>query len=144
MLNIKLCVYREIEQAFLNNANEQGCILGSKKCLDEIDCCKQLPAIQSGDYYYVPDNHFADITIRNWAEENICFTGFIHSHTKGQMYFSDNDILFANKLLESYQIPFLWFGLAVITEEHDVSMMFYRMYKEKGRLLLNPETIKTI
>lgn len=141
---VKLSVYRELEQTFLNDKHEQGYILGSKECLDEIDCCKLLPAIQSGDYYYVPDNHFADITIRKWAEDNICFTGFIHSHTKGQMNFSANDILFADKLLDSYRIPYLWFGLAVITEENEVSMVFYRIYKKNAQLILHPETIKII
>ena len=144
MLRITLSVYRELEQTFLSDEHEQGFILGSKECLNEIGCCKLLPATQSGDYYYVPDNHFADITIRNWAEENICFTGFIHSHTKGQMYFSDDDILFANKLLDSYRIPFLWFGLAVITGENDVCMMFYRINKENGKVILKPEATRII
>lgn len=144
MLCIESSVFWELKQTFLYGGYEQGYILGSKEFLERIDCCKLIPATHSGEYFYTPDNHSANLTIREWAEDNICFSGFIHSHTKGRMDFSDNDIIFANKLLDSYRIPFLWFGLAVITKENDVSMMFYRIYKEKGRLLLNSDTIKIV
>ena len=144
MLRIDSVVFCELKQTFLNDRCEQGFILGSKECLNRIDCCKLIPATQSSEYFYTPDNHFADNTIRDWAEANICFTGFVHSHTKGQLDFSDSDLIFADKLLESFCVPFLWFGLAAITGENNISMTFYRICKRNGQLILNPDTIQII
>lgn len=144
MLSIESTVLRELKRAFLNERHEQGCILGSKETLDRIDCCKLIPAMQSGEYFYTPDNRFADITIQTWAEGGICLNGFIHSHTNGQIEFSDNDLLFANKLLDNFCTPYLWFGLAVITDQNDMSLIFYRICKNNDQLILNPETIQII
>lgn len=137
-------MYRELEQVFRLDTYEQGFILGSKECLNSIDCCKLIPACQSGEYFYVPDDLFADLSIREWADEGTCLSGFIHSHTKGQTDFSEDDILFANQLLSSYRIPYLWFGLAIVTPEKEVEMRFYQILKKDAQFVLNPVAVQIV
>lgn len=144
MLRIKCSVYRELEQTFLLDTYEQGCILGSKEHFNSIDCCKLIPASQSGDFFYVPDNCVADFAIREWADEGICLSGFIHSHTKGQMDFSEDDILFASQLLNSYRVPYLWFGLGIVTTGKEVEMRFYQILKKDAELVLNPAVVQIV
>lgn len=144
MLNIRHSVYSELEHVFLLDKHEQGFILGSMQDYNSIDFCKLIPARQSGEYFYTPDNLVANMSIWKWGNEGICFSGFIHSHTKGQKIFSEDDILFCHQLLSNYRVPYLWFGLGIITAEKTIKTKFYKACKQHEHLLLHPVAVKII
>ncbi len=128
MLAIKKEVLQQIKQSFGSGKVEQGFILGAGSHLEQLDYCYQIPAARMGMYYYSPDVNTANIKIKEWAKEEICFCGFIHSHVVYKKEFSEGDIEFAKKLLEAYKLPVLWFGLGVVTKD-DVDIYFYALKK---------------
>lgn len=113
MLKIRGDVLANIKQTFASSSQEQGFILGCMSCIEQLEYCIRIPAVQSGIYYYIPDTHEADRIIKLWASQGICFCGFIHSHVINKKQLSENDIEFAKKLFSSYKLPVLWFGLGV-------------------------------
>ena len=128
MLQIKSDVLHDLKTLVISDEKEQGFVLGSTSNFECIDRAAMIPEKESGPYFYIPDSNYANGIIRNWAENNICFSGFIHSHTKGNRSFSQNDLKFAEQLLSRYQVPFLWFGLAVV-EENSVEILIYKFYQ---------------
>lgn len=121
---------------------EQGFILGCTSRLDRIDVCMQIPAVQAGLYFYSPDTKAAEKTIHRWAEKDICFCGFIHSHRTDKREFSEADVRFAEKLLTSYRMPYLWFGLLVITE-FNKEILFYKLQFNVNKIVLEPTDFLT-
>ena len=126
MLYIKSDILHDLKTQILADEKEQGFVLGCTSSFDCIDRVAMIPEKESGPYFYMPDSNYANGIIRNWAKNNICFSGFIHSHTKGNRSFSQNDLEFAEQLLSQYQIPFLWFGLAVV-DENSVEILIYKL-----------------
>lgn len=135
MLEITESVLTSIIKATEDCSVEQGFILGCTSRLDRIDVCKQIPAVQAGLYFYSPDTEAATKAVRRWAEQEICFCGFIHTHRTDKKELSEPDIRFAKELFSSFEMPYLWFGLLVITEE-EKEIMFYRLYSKEGETLL--------
>lgn len=129
MLYIKSDVLHNLKTWILADEKERGFLLGCTSRFDCIDRVVEVPAKESGIYFYTPDNHYANSIIRNWATREICFSGFIHSHTKGNRSFSENDMAFAEQLLIQYSTPCMWFGLAVV----DVNSVEFLLYKSSRR-----------
>lgn len=71
---------QQLTQTFLSNDYEQGFLLGSTSCLEQLDCCHQVAPARASMQFYTPDANEANKIIANWVEKNICFCGFIHSH----------------------------------------------------------------
>lgn len=137
MLTITENVLESIKNSVKHSSVEQGFALGCASRLDRIDVCKQISAVQAGLYFYSPDTRMATETIRRWAEQEICFCGFIHSHRTDKSDFSEADLLFAEKLLSSFRMPYLWFGLVVITEQKK-ELLFYKLYSIDDGIVLKP------
>ena len=137
MLFISNSLLLEIEQQFYSCREEQGFLLGSSARLNFLDHCKQLPSIQSGRYFYQPDPFNATETIRYWANHRICFCGLIHSHIVNKTTLSENDLLFAETLFRTYQIPVLWFGLGIVHSQ-TTQFKFYSVVIKRGILKINP------
>ena len=135
MLKIKKTVLEEIQDRFLSNANvEQGFLLGSEKNLEQVDMCGLIPVKQTSTYFIIPDAKQADEMIDNWAKRKICFCGMIHSHVRQKEELSDADILFAKQLYRAYQLPFLWFGIAIVKRQ-EIEFKFYKLKQEDGHIL---------
>lgn len=143
MLEIKESVFNYIKETFKENSFEQGFILGCTSRLDFIDTCTQIRAVQAGLYFYSPDAKEATEAIRNWREQGVCFCGFIHSHMTNKKEFSENDILFAKKLIQNFNMPYLWFGLMVITEDK-AEATFYQLLYENSEVVLTLNEFRTI
>ena len=126
MLQIKSDVLHDLKTLVISDEKERGFLLGSVSNYECIDCATMIPAKESGPYFYMPDSNYVNGIIRNWATNGICFSGFIHSHTKGNMSFSQNDLEIAEQLLSRYQVPFLWFGLVVV-DENSVELLIYKL-----------------
>lgn len=143
MLFIKKQVLIHICNAVTSSDIEQGFILGSQTRLDQLDCCKEIPAVQASLNYYKPNSAVADMTIQQWANDEICFSGFLHTHIGDKCDFSDADIDFAKKLYNAYHLPLLWFGLAVVNK-CDVSIDFYSIQEDDGNIRIKPVSYQLI
>lgn len=130
MLYIKSDVLHDLKTQILADEKERGFVLGCTSSFDCIDRVVVIPAKESGPYFYMPDSNYANSIIRNWAENDTCFSGFIHSHTKSNRSFSQNDLEFAEQLLSRFQVPFLWFGLAVV-DENSVEILIYKVCQRR-------------
>lgn len=137
MLWIKDSVRSVILHKFSSSCTEQGFLLGCSQKLNEIDFCCLLPAYRSGKYFYEPNSCEADQIIRNWAERNICFCGFIHSHLVYKKELSENDVEFAKRILTAYSIPVLWFGVGAVNDLN-VDFQFYSAVCENGKTIICP------
>lgn len=124
MLIISRQVIEQLTNVFRESNQEKGFLLGCTSHLDTLDCCKQLPAIQAGLHFYEPDFELANEIVRLWANHRICFCGFIHSHVVNKPELSEADIDFARSLFLVYDLPVLWFGLALVRGEN-VQYRFY-------------------
>jgi len=123
---IKSDVLHNLKTWTLADEKERGFLLGCTSSFDCIDRVAVMPAKESGIYFYTPNDNCANSIIQNWATNAICFSGFIHSHTKGNRSFSQNDLEFAEQLLSRYQVPFLWFGLAIV-DGNSVEILIYKL-----------------
>lgn len=91
--------------------------MGASKSLDIVDSFALIPAEKAGKYYYIPNIEAANRQIHQWAKEEICFCGFIHSHITDKKELSEGDIKFAEQLFNSFHLPVLWFGLQILTKK---------------------------
>ena len=137
MLTITANVLECIKNSVKHSSVEQGFALGCASCLERIDVCEQIHAVQAGLYFYSPNTKEATKIVKEWAQQKICFCGFIHSHRTDKSDFSEADLLFAEKLLSSFRMPYLWFGLVVITDQKK-ELLFYKLYSIDGEMVLNP------
>ncbi len=110
-------VLAKITNSFIGRKEEAGGILGANKSLDIVDSFALIPAEKAGKYYYIPDIEAANRQIHQWAKEEICFCGFIHSHITDKKELSESDIKFAEQLFNSFHLPVLWFGLQILTKK---------------------------
>lgn len=110
-------VLAKITNSFIGRKEEAGGILGANKSLDIVDSFALIPAEKAGKYYYIPDIEAANRQIHQWAKEEICFCGFIHSHITDKKESSEGDIKFAEQLFNSFHLPVLWFGLQILTKK---------------------------
>lgn len=90
-LTVTTRVLAKITNSFIGRKEEAGGILGASKSLDIVDSFALIPAEKAGKYYYIPDIEAANRQIHQWAKEEICFCGFIHSHITDKKELSDGD-----------------------------------------------------
>lgn len=143
MLLIKEQILIHLRNAVISSDVEQGFILGSQTRLDQLDCCKEIPAVQASLNFYKPNSTVADATIQQWANNEVCFSGFLHSHVSDKNDLSEADIVFAERLYKAYCLPVLWFGLAIINE-CNVSFVFYAVHENNGTIQISPAPYQTI
>lgn len=136
-------VYKELVDVIFDSKVEQGFILGSSENIECVNHSFHIPAIAETKYYYEADYNKANQIIKNWYRQGICFTGFIHSHPMGCINFSNSDLVFAGKLLDCFDMPFLWFGLIVDTEKTP-EIKFFKIWKESGSLHFHDEKIEIV
>ena len=120
-----------LDTALSRMDREQGCILGCSERLDRIDCVMPIRAAEASKFFYRPDVTQANCMIRQWAEEGVCFCGFIHSHVTEKRGLSEADMLFAESMFKSFCMPVMWFGLAVLQEKQK-DYFFYLMKERQG------------
>lgn len=138
MLLIHEQVKADLFQIFSDSAVEKGALLGCKTSLNHLEICCALPALQAGMYFYTPNTHAADEIIRTWSEQGICFCGLIHSHITEKDDLSDADIVYANNLINTFNLPVLWFGLA-LARGKQVVFRFYAVTKcSSGKSNISP------
>lgn len=137
MLLVKQQVLEHIRNAVVASDVEQGFILGSQTRLDQLDCCKEIPAVQASLNFYRPNSMNAEAHVKQWAACNVCFSGFLHSHVVDKSDLSEADLSFAENLYHAYSLPFLWFGLAIVSKSN-VTFSFYKVYEEDGTVRIAP------
>lgn len=128
MLKIKKEILQQLRDTFMSSNQEQGFLLGCKSHFERLEYCYQIPAVRAGKYFYIPNANEADKVIDLWAEQEICFCGFIHSHVVEKVDLSENDVEFAKQLFSAYKLPVLWFGLGLVQEEK-IHFQFYSVQK---------------
>ena len=101
-LTVTTRVLAKITNSFIGRKEEAGGILGASKSLDIVDSFALIPAEKAGKYYYIPNIEAANRQIHQWAKEEICFCGFIHSHITDKKELSEGDIKFAEQLFNSF------------------------------------------
>ena len=134
MINVKKEILYRMAAIFTSKEEEQGFLLGSSSEPKCIDYCEQIPAYQSGKYFYVPNVTVADEVIRHWEKEKIQFCGFIHSHVVNKKTLSVNDIDYAKMLYEAYDIPVFWFALGVVEKERTEFIFWLVQKNQKGEV----------
>lgn len=137
MLTIRREVLRQLTEAFWESGQEEGFLLGCTSRLDCLDHCEQLPAVRVGLHFYEPDSEQADRIIRRWAEQEICFCGFIHSHVADKSDLSEADIEFAKRIYKVYCLPQLWFGIGVVGAGR-VEYIFYSVASDDENTTIEP------
>lgn len=123
-LSIHKSILDQMAAVFSNSVHEAGYLLGCSTRLDCLDHCEQLPPVQAGLHFYEPDSAYANSIINQWASQNICFCGMIHSHVVEKETLSEADVVFAKQLFHAYSLPVLWFGLALV-DRKKVNYQFY-------------------
>lgn len=138
MLYVKEQVLNHIRNAVISSDVEQGFILGSKTRLNQLDCCKEIPAVQASLNIYRANSYIADQIISQWFEEKTCICGFLHSHVVDKNDLSEADKHFATMLYKTYHLPLFWFGLAVVTN-NEVTISFYCVQEKiEGNIIVSP------
>lgn len=66
---------------------------------------------------YIPDVQKLNTVIQNWAEENIAFIGFVHTHPKGSERLSSRDIEYAEKIKTQCSLSEILMLLYIPAEE---------------------------
>lgn len=132
-LTVTTRVLAKITNSFIGRKEEAGGILGASKSLDIVDSFALIPAEKAGKYYYIPNIEAANRQIHQWAKEEICFCGFIHSHITDKKKLSEGDIKFAEQLFNSFHLPVLWFGLKILTKKCRETK-FYSVQKSDTKL----------
>ena len=143
MLFIKQQVLSHICDAVISSDVEQGFILGSQTRLDQLDYCREIPAVQASLNFYKPNSVVADTIIQQWANTNVCFSGYLHTHIGEKNDFSEADVAFAKKLYNAYQLPLLWFGLAVVNAS-TISLYFYSVEELDGTIQIVPTPYQSV
>lgn len=116
---------------FTASSYEEGFLLGCSTQINHLTHAVHLPSSNSGLYHYEPNSAQARQLIRIWADLGICFCGFIHSHVRGKRELSEDDLEFAETLIRAYNVPLLWFGLAVISDK-TTRFIFYSLTLKNG------------
>lgn len=130
MIELQEEILLQMEDAFASSTVEQAFLLGCTSRLDCLNRCCKLPAVRAGKHFYTPDATAADQIITAWGVEGVCFCGFIHSHVVNKEELSEADILFAKELIAAYDLPVLWFGLAIVTAR-EVAYKFYAVSRQE-------------
>lgn len=79
---------------------ESGGILG--RIGDTITSVFFDVGLQCGNYSYIPDTRKLNLAIQKWREKEIVFCGLFHSHPSGGEFLSENDIQYAERILNSF------------------------------------------
>lgn len=138
MLQIHEQVKVDLLRIYSDSAVEKGVLLGCTTSLNRLEKCCALPARQAGLYFYTPNTHAADEIIRTWSEQGICFCGLIHSHITEKDDLSDADIVYANKLIKTFTLPVLWFGLALVHGKQVVFRFYAVTNNSSGKTHISP------
>lgn len=135
MLYISNSVINRINQECKNMHVEQGWLIGCKMDFEYLDSCYSLVASYADANCYIVDSKITTEAIRRWAENGVCNIGFIHSHLVDKEDFSLADRESANSLLKSLNMPFLYFGIVVITPDvktETENSLFMYLAKDAG------------
>lgn len=137
LLSINNEFLNKMSSIFTASSCEEGFLLGCSDQIDHITNAAFLPSLQSSQNHYTPNPKKADEIIQNWAAHQVCFCGFIHSHVTQKHELSEADLQFASRLIKTYKLPVLWFGLAVINGGH-VSFHFYAVAENRNGIDIFP------
>ena len=117
---------------------ESGGILGRKNgvvCALYIDCTEQSKLRAE----YCPNVERLNTVISAWAEEDICFAGFFHTHLPTQATLSHEDNCYIEEIIRSLPdsagelyFPVVLPGIAVFS---------YRAYREMGNIVISEDKI---
>ncbi len=113
MLTVTDEVKTFIKSMVYSSVVERGFLLGCRESIHVIDTVSIASLKEADADYLIIDADLTNTIIRKWAEEDILFCGFLHSHIGGCSEFSAEDKRFADMLVSSFELPFIWFGLAV-------------------------------
>ena len=107
---MKLAIYKVIEEVYTHIKqslciSETGGILGVN-VHDEYTVTEFYydSTGKTETNVYVPDIEVLNSIISGWAERNIKFIGFVHSHPKNHYKLSGPDIEYANRIKKSCEI----------------------------------------
>lgn len=117
MLMLSNCVVDRIMRDCKNASEEQGWLIGCKMHIEKIDACCLLIPSYADENCYVLDSENATQAIRQWAENDVCIIGFIHSHLVDKENLSRADVDSAATLLKNLDMPFLYFGVVVVNTD---------------------------
>ena len=140
---VKQAVLRQIAQVFQQGKTEQGFLLGCTTAWNILDRCSELPSIHAGRHFYTPNAEEADRIIRQWADQDICFCGMIHSHLVDKANLSENDVDYAKRLFKAYALPVMWFGIGIVQGEETL-YRFYSVRNCNGVTCVLPTEMETI
>lgn len=132
MLYISETVIRNIIEDCENMRAEQGWLIGCANIVDKVDVCCLLEPIRATNDCYVLDSKYATIAVREWAHNDICAIGFIHSHLPDDGRLSRADRESAELLLRSLKLPFLYIGIVINTGAKQTEYPPLFMYKITG------------
>lgn len=122
-IRIKKQVIHEMEQFFLSQDHEQGCLLGCSEQLDQIDRVCIIPGVHAEESF-VPDIELLNKQLIQWESLGVCFGGFVHSHIGGGSFVSMEDQETIRRWTQASELPFLCFGVALVSC-NDVHLKFY-------------------
>ena len=117
----------KIQQDILDNISavanseflEIGGILGSSKNGVITDMATDLsPDAKKCRFEYYPDTDYLNMQIQTWAENDIEFSGFFHTHFSGSKNLSDVDINYIKSIMLSSKgiVEYLYFPIFTLPD----------------------------
>lgn len=125
--------FQTLMSYFSKDDCEQGCLIGAGRVLNCVDVVVPVPG-SAGEEHFVPDMDEVNRQIAIWAEEGICFCGFVHSHPDGKSFLSGQDRIAIESWLRSSDLPLLLFGVVFFLRKRRKLKLFIAWHDENGEL----------
>lgn len=139
-MKIKYKTYKEILSHYTSVLPERGGILGKKENII-VDYIHDNTRPILNRAIYVPDTEFLNRFIEEWAEKDIEFCGFVHSHPDGQNTLSGGDMEYIKLLYEvNPQLKNTYFPLILNGRELKV----YSVERNGDGISVKPDSLEII
>lgn len=132
--------YRKITSFFSDSSKEHIGLIGARKKMWIVSDFSEAESFNEKDFC-VPDKMLLNETINNWADNNICFCGIVHSHIGGSMALSQNDVDYIQKTLILFRhLPYMFFPIVSFEKDKQI-ITFYRCRLKKQKLSIKNEKL---
>lgn len=138
-LNVKITesIFKEIKEKIGTFKPETGGLLGSKDGYT-IDAFFFDENADTNETTYTPNTSVLnDLIESNWDLNNINVIGFIHSHPNGNLIPSEDDILYANRIMDALSMEVFYLPLVASSNDSEFRINMYIINQNRELVLAN-------
>ena len=121
---------------------EQGGILGIR----DGSICEYFHDASHGCAHqavYEPDTELLNRVIENWADDEICFAGIVHSHIAGQETLSADDVEYINVIFNAMPENITELYFPIIIPENSTLVSFSAQRKNQN-IIISTDDVQII